>query len=130
MAEHPNVARIREGYEAFGAGDLEKVREFFDPNVVWHVGGRSPLAGDYKGRDEVFGLFGRAFEVTGGSMKIEVHDILANDEHGVALVTRMAERDGRSFEMNEVHVFHISDGKVTEYWGFEQDQRRSDEFFG
>ncbi len=63
-------------------------------------------------------------------MKIEVHDILANDTHGVALVTRMAERDGRSFEMNEVHVFHISDGKVTEYWGFEEDQRRSDEFFG
>jgi ketosteroid isomerase-like protein len=129
MAEHPNVARIREGYEAFGTGDLEKIGEFFDPNVAWHVGGQSSLAGDYKGHEEVFGLFVRAFEATGGSMKIEVHDVLANDKHGVALVTRMAERDGRSFEMNEVHIFHLSDGKATEYWGFEEDQRRSDEFF-
>jgi uncharacterized protein len=130
MAEHPNVARIREGYEAFGTGDLEKVGEFFDPNIVWHVGGQSSFAGDYKGQEEIFGLFGRAFEVTGGSMKIEVHDILANDKHGVALVTRMAEREGRSLEMNEVHVFHFLDGKVTEYWAFEEDQRRADEFFG
>jgi len=130
MAEHPNVGHIREGYDAFASGDFEKVSSLWDPSVVWHVGGQSSLAGDYKGQDEVFGYLGKAAELTGGTMKIEIHDILANDEHGAALITLMAERDdGRSLEMNEVHVFHLSDGKVTEFWAFEEDQRRSDEFF-
>ncbi len=130
MADHPNITNIREGYEGFASGDLEKISNLWDPGVVWHVGGQNPFAGDYKGQDEVFGYLGRLAEITGGTMKIEIHDVLANDEHGTALVTVMAERDdGRSLEMNEVHVFHLSGGKVTEFWAFEEDQRRSDEFF-
>ena len=129
MADHPNVQRVRDAYEAFGKGDLDTLGKMFDPGVVYHVGGQSPITGDYKGQDEVFGLFGKLFELSGGTLKLEVHDVLANDEHGVALVGMTAKRDDKSIDMNYTHVFHLKDGNVSEFWGFEEDQRRSDEFW-
>jgi hypothetical protein len=38
-----------------------------------------------------------------------------NDEHGVALVIESASRQGRSHAGNATHVFHLSDGQVTEF---------------
>lgn len=130
MAEHPNVQRLREGYDAFSRGDLDALRELLAPDVVWHAGGNNSLTGDYKGLDEVFGFFGRIFQETGGSFKNEIHDLLANDEHGVALVHSTAERNGKRLKQNVTHVFHINDeGKPTEFWGFSEDQKALDEFW-
>jgi ketosteroid isomerase-like protein len=58
-----------------------------------------------------------------------VHDFLANDEHGVALVTESATRSGRSHRGRATHVFHLRDGKVTEFWDAQTDQHAADEFW-
>jgi ketosteroid isomerase-like protein len=55
--------------------------------------------------------------------------MLANDEHGVALVTQTATRGGTSIEGPVVQVFHMRDGKMTEFWTFAQDQSAVDEFW-
>jgi ketosteroid isomerase-like protein len=129
MAEHPNIQRLREGYDAFARGDLDALRERFAPDIVWHIGGNSPLAGDYKGHDEVFGYFMKLAEMTGGTLKLEIHDLLANDTHAVALTRGSAQREGKSLDMNQVHVFHVNDeGKITEFWGFPEDQAAADAF--
>src|SRR5438094_6380057 len=47
------------------------VREIFAPDIKWHTGGRNPLSGDLKGVDEVFANFGKLFELTGGTFKLE-----------------------------------------------------------
>lgn len=130
MAEHPNAELLRRGYEAFANGDLDTLREQFSPDIVWHSGGHNALTGDYKGIDEVFGLFGKLFEVTGGDMSQELHDALANDQHAVALSRlRAARPDGRKLDMNQVGVFHVTNGKVTEAWTYPEDQQAADEFF-
>jgi uncharacterized protein len=125
---HSNEDLARRGYEAFGKGDLDTLREQLDPNVVWHVGGRGPLAGDYRGIDEVFGFFAKIVELTGGTFKLEVHDLLANDEHVVALVVARGERGGKTLEDPQAHVLHVRDGKVTEFWGHAWDLYAADEF--
>jgi ketosteroid isomerase-like protein len=130
MADHPNVETMRKGYDAFGRGDLEYLRnELFAEDIVFHVSGDSPLAGDYKGIDEVFGFFGKIMQESGGTFSLDVHDMLANDEHGVALVRATAEREGRQLDQNAVHVFHIRDGKVTENWTMPENTRIADEFW-
>jgi uncharacterized protein len=126
---HPNEDLLRRGYEAFGTGDMDTLRELMSPDVVWHVGGRNQLSGDYKGMDEVLGLFGRFFELTGGNMSQEIHALFADDEHGVVLVKGRAQREGKTYEGNEVHVFHLSGGKAVEFWDHPQDQYASDEFW-
>lgn len=55
------------------------VLNFFADDIVWHVPGRNPLSGDYKGKEEVLGFFGKLMELTQGSLKQEIHDMLAND---------------------------------------------------
>ncbi len=127
MAEHPNIDLVRRGYAAFGSGDMSTLRELIAADVVWHSGGHNPLSGDYKGLEETLGLFGRFFEISGGDMSQELHDVLANDEHAVVLLRQHIGRpDGRSYDGNDVHVFHIADGKVTEFWAHPGDEAASD----
>ena len=130
MAEHPNVARIRAGYAAFATGDFAVLTDLFAADVVWHVDGRSQLAGEYRGPDEVFAFFGRLMEVTEGSFRLDVHAILADDEHAVALTVGTASRGGNTNTDKAAHVFHMRDGKVTEYWNATTDQYAFDELIG
>jgi uncharacterized protein len=129
MAEHPNVQLLRKGYEAFSTGDMAVLEELFGDEIVWHEGGRNPLSGDYTGKDQVFSLFAKLLELTEGTLSIDVHDVVANDEHAVALVTLSAGRKGRSFSGTSVDVFHIRNGKAVEFWDNVTDRYGLDEVF-
>jgi ketosteroid isomerase-like protein len=124
-----DVARLRQGYDAFAAGDLDTIRGLLDDNIIWHISGRSPLAGDYKGMDEVFGFFAKLAELSGGTFKIEVHAVLSDGEHSVALTRNTGERDGKRLDDNIVGVYHVTDGKVTEAWFHPGDAYATDEFW-
>jgi ketosteroid isomerase-like protein len=127
---HPNEDLVRTGYERFLGGDFAALNELFADDAVWHAPGKHQLAGDYRGKDEIFGAFAKTFELTGGTFKLEIHDILANDEHAVVMVRATGERpDGRTLEDNAVQVFHITDGKVTEQWLHPGDPYAADEFW-
>lgn len=129
MAEHPNVGLLRKGYDAFATGDMDTLRDLLAENIVWHVPGNNILSGDYEGRDAVFGFFGKLMEETGGNFRQEVHDILANDMHGVVLVDAHAERAGKTFDTHAVHVMHLENGETTEFWNFIEDTSKADEFW-
>src|SRR5713226_7362004 len=97
---HPNEELMRRGYEAFLGGDLGALNDLFADDIVWHVPGRNQMAGDFAGKDAVFGQFAKLMELTGGTFKLEIHDILANDTHAVVLVRATAEHDGRKLDDN------------------------------
>ena len=127
---HPNEDLVRKGFAAFSSGDMATLNELFADDIVWHSPGRSQLSGDYRGKPAVMGFFQKTFELTGGTFKLEIHDVLANDTHGVALVRATAELEGRKLDSNSVQVFHIVGGKVVEQWLTNDDQYASDEFWG
>ena len=126
---HPNEELVRKGYEAFGKGDMDTLNDLFADDIAWHAPGRSPVSGDYRGKQEVFDVFAKVFELSGGTFNLELHDVLANDEHVVTLVTTRGERNGKTLENRGAQVFHVKDGKVTESWLHSQDQYAIDEFF-
>lgn len=126
---HPNESLIRDGYDAFLRGDLEAVAAFLAPDAAWHVAGNSPLAGVYKGHEELFAFFARLFEMTGGTVSLTARDILASEDHAIVLTTLKASRGDVHLEDDGVAVFKIADGKATEIWVFAEDQARMDEFF-
>ena len=112
-----NEKRFRDGYDAFGRGDMDAVKEFFHPDIVWHVGGHNIQTGDYKGHDDVIAFFMKSFELTEGTLKFEVHDVVSNGTHSVALVSQHLERNGTKLDSNAVHVLHVdADGRATESW--------------
>jgi uncharacterized protein len=130
MAEHPNAELFRRGYAAFQSGDLDTVRSLFAPDIVWSIPGRNRFSGEHRGVDNVIGLLVQQAQETDGTLRVEVHDVLGNDEHAVALATISAERNGKSVSDRYTHVVHIQDGKVTESWIFSQDDALVDAFWG
>ncbi|MFY9862849.1 MAG: nuclear transport factor 2 family protein, partial [Trebonia sp.] len=130
MAEHPNVTRIKDGYAAFAKGDFAVLNDLFAEDLLWHIGGRSQLTKDYRGRDQVYGFFGKLMELTEGSFHLDLHAVFADDEHGVALVVGTASRGGKSVTINEAHIYHLRDGRVTEFWDGSTDQYAFDELIG
>jgi ketosteroid isomerase-like protein len=126
---HPNEDLLRKGFDAFGKGDMDTLRELFADDVVWHFPGKSQLAGDYRGKEEVLGFLGKSFELSGGTLRLEIHDVLANDEHGTVLTHVTGQREGKSLDDNSVQVFHIRDGKVTESWIHPGDLYAGDDFW-
>lgn len=124
------VQRTREAYAAFGRGDIEAIRDYFSPEIVWHVAGHSPLSGDYKGIDAVFKFFGRVLAETQGTFKNDLHDVVASDTHGVVLLTQTAERNGKKLAADFVQVTHRDDqDRIAESWFIGADQSAVDEFW-
>jgi ketosteroid isomerase-like protein len=116
MTAHPNVELTRRGYEAFAKGDVPALRELMDDEVTWHVSDGGPLSGSYHGQSDVLGFLARLAKETGGTFRLDVHDILANDEHVVALGTLSASRGPKSIKTAVANVIHVRAGKITEFW--------------
>jgi len=113
MAEHPNVACIKAVYAAAAKGDTAALNDLFAGDILWHAAGRLQPAGDYRGREAVFGFLGKLRELAGGSLPhFDLHAVFADDEHGVALVIGTVSRGGRSMTWNGAHVFHLQGGGV------------------
>ena len=126
---HPNEELIRRGFDAFSKGDMDTLRELFQADIAYHVPGRSSVAGDYHGQDEVLSLFARIFELSGGTYQIELHDAVANDDHSVALFTASGQRGGTALEDRTVLVAHVRDGRFAEIWILSEDLYALDAFF-
>lgn len=126
---HPNEELLRRGYAAFDAADLDTIRELFAEDAIVHTVGRNPLTGTYKGRDEIFGFLAQLVTLSEGTYKVELHDVLANDAHAVALGKVTASRAGRSLAYNQVATYHVRDGQVFEAWYVGDDQYAEDEFW-
>jgi ketosteroid isomerase-like protein len=112
-----------------GAGDIPTFQQSFSPEVAWHEPGMSPVSGDFKGIQELLGLLGKTVELSGRTFKLDLHDLLANDEHAVGLITASAQREGKAWSDNQVNVFHIKEGKITEFWNHPGDLYAKDEFW-
>ena len=65
-----------------------------------------------------------------GTLRGEIHDVLASDDHVVVLQTTRGERDGHgSLEDREAIVLHVRDGTIVEVWEHPGDVYAMDAFF-
>jgi uncharacterized protein len=130
MADHPNAAAMREALDAFVAGNATAMLDAFDDEVVWHAPGTNRFSGRFEGKTEVADRFRRMAEA-GVVNTFDVHDVVGNDEHVIALVhSRIEDASGRSYQGPQVHVMHMRDGKASEFWGMNQDQAALDVVLG
>jgi ketosteroid isomerase-like protein len=128
--QNENYELLRRGYEAFMAGDMDTLKnEIFASDIVWHTPGNNPTSGDRNGADSVLELFGKYFELTDGTFRVEVHDLLASDDHAVVLGKVYGQRKGLSIPEDYVQVSHLKEGRVSESWIVSVDQQGTDDFF-
>ncbi len=119
MDEHPNATIIRR------MGDSDDLRpiDFVTDDVVWHLLGQDE---PYRGK--------AAMESVSGAVDYEwvgetTHDVMANDEHAVAMQETTARRGGKTFTYRTVEIYHMRDGKISERWAFSDDTEAIKRFF-
>ena len=125
MADHPNAAKLRTASEGMDRGDeMASFMELLDDDIVWHEIGRDdPIRGKQALMERFSGM------PEGASIKTDTHDIVANDEHAVVLVTATATMGDQELVYRTAEIYHMRDGKVTERWAFSDDTGRINDFF-
>lgn len=130
MSEHPNAIAVRTALAAFMAGEEATLGGVFTEDVVWHVPGTNRFAGRFEGRQAVVERLRRMAEV-GLTFVLDLHDVVANDEHAVALVhLHVTNRAGQRYDQQQVQVWHMREGRCHEYWAMNQDQAVLDLLLG
>src|SRR5215213_8973401 len=94
-----NLDVLRSAYEALAAGDFGVLMGLLADDVKAHVPGRSPVAGDYDGKEAVGGYVAKLGELSGGTLRFEYHDVTVSEAHGVGLVRDLAERGDKRLDM-------------------------------
>lgn len=126
-----NIANTRRGFAAFAAGDIETLRELLDPDVVWHVPGRSSIAGDYRGIDATIGYFLELFERSGGTFRAKLVECAEIAPDLVSCLVRLTgSLTGGPVDQRTVMLFHEKDGRTVEVENFPSDQYALDEADG
>lgn len=129
VAEHPNVALVRQGFAASADGDTQTLSELMAADVVWHSPGRNQISGTYHGVAEIMGYFGKFAALCQGQFQVELLDVLANDHRAIALTRDTATRNGVTLSWEGGVVFHLQDGMLIEAWAFNYDQHQVDAFW-
>ena len=124
MQDHPNAALFRQMSQSADVGDFSSYADHIADDVEWwEIGSDHPI----RGKDA---LFQRMQELMGqGSISTDLHDVISNDEHLVALVSAKAERNGRTLNYKTAEIYHVRDGKITHRWAFSDDTAAISEFF-
>jgi uncharacterized protein len=115
LADHKERI-VRRLLAALEARDLPTIRGLLADDVVYHFPGRGPVAGSYRGHEEVLGLFGAFARLFDGPLEMASHDVVASEAHVVDLATYTGSRGGLSFTWNAVRLYHVDADRISEIW--------------
>lgn len=120
---------LRKAYQDFDSGDLDLLRVVMWDGVVWHEPGRSSLAGDYKGPEEVLGLLAELKERSAGTFKVEILDVVSEAERAVVFQRETATRNGKFLDVISAVHFEIHNMRITEVTVYHADMYEFDQFW-
>ena len=129
MSDHENAALLTRLFEAFGRRDGAAVAAMFDHDVVWRVGGRNPMTGEYRGWREVVRFLRRTTQETDGTYFSRLRFAFADDERGVAVYRAQGRRNGRALDIDQVLLCEFRDGRIADVTAAPVDSVAFDEFW-
>ena len=122
-----NTQLVLRMYDCFGKGDMDTIRnEIFDADIVWHMPGHHPLAGDMQGVDEVLAFFESLFQA--GIRVDNVHFGELDDGTVVEKHTGHGSVDGEDYIFPTATSYTVKDGKIAEVQVHTADQHSVDRY--
>ena len=130
MSVEQNLETVRRGYVAFSNGDMDTLMTLYDDDAVHLVPGASQVSGAHKGKESILGLYGKLFELSGGSLRVQLEHLLSDGGNRVvAIHTSSMEKDAETFTQTEALLFSLVNGKVAEIQDFFADIPLNDRLF-
>ena len=115
MSVQENVQIVKDGYAAFGRGDVQGLLALFAEDIEWIIPGEGfPLAGTYRGLEGVAGFFQKVSEMFEISF-LEPREFVAQGDRVlvVGFERGRVKAANRTFEGHWVAAFTVRNGKVT-----------------
>ena len=111
-------------------GDAAGVRAMLHPDIAWHVPGGSPIAGSYRGVDEVIEYMLARRALAGGTFRMHRLDVLTGSGSTVAVLTDgTAVVGGLERRWSTVGLYRLEDNRVAECWLLPLDQAEFDDIW-
>jgi ketosteroid isomerase-like protein len=130
MAEHPDVTLVKRGYEAFNSADISTLTEIIADDAVQTMVGDNLVSGEFKGRDNILGMYGKLAELTNGTYKVDIEQTFTDGNGTVVVVHRQtATREGKSLDNRQALIFRVVGGKVVSLTDASDDIAIDDDFY-
>jgi len=129
VAAPENAALVRQIFDAFARNEGFALRGLFADDAVWTVPGGGVMAGVNRGREEIFRFLARLPKETDGTYRSELLDVLASDDRAAAIYRARGTRRGRTLELDQVLLFRMDDGLVSEVLALPSDPEAFETFW-
>ena len=120
---------LRRLLTAFAERDVAAMAERLAEDVRWHTPGSSKLAGNPEGREAVLAQLAKSGQLSGGTYRVELVDLLEGEDHAAMVYRGTATREGRSLDLLHLGLYRIAGGRVQEVWIEPLDQEAFDAFW-
>ena len=108
---------VLKAYEALGTGDVERIKQYWDQEMVWQVPGHNRLSGWYHGLDAFLAFMGQVGQLSGRSFNMQpiAGQVIVTGEYSADLTRNQghrAEQSDKVMDIEVVHVLRWKNGKV------------------
>jgi hypothetical protein len=118
--DHPNVDIVSRMTKATFDQDHDALAAIFADDLVFHLRGGHPMAGDHNGLGGFLGVLGSMFDMTAGKIHLDQQFCVGTDgwaaewEHA----TLGRPRDDTTLESRNAFVYRFKDDRIAEMWMF------------
>jgi ketosteroid isomerase-like protein len=121
---------VRRLYEAIADRDFVAAASCFAENVVWHLPGDSPIAGNHHGWSQIRDNFmAKLGPLSGGTFRADLVDVAVGEQFIVAVQHATASYRGKSLDITACQLITVRGGLIHEVRGHYSDQEALDTFW-
>lgn len=118
--------------QMYAGGSVDAVTELLSPDIVWHVPGSSPIAGDHRGTGQVTDYFERRRELANATMRLHPGEALVAGDAVAQFVEGSATLDGKRVCWQTFGIYRIDTEhrRIREVWLVPMDGELFDRIWG
>lgn len=129
MIEHPNSLLLHHCMQAANAGDRQTLRALWADDIVWHVKGASPWAGEFKGADAICEYLADLGDYGGTGFQIDVEDVMVSTCKAAAICHSTASHGDRVLNARYLLIATVIDRKIQTVTSVPIDTERVEDFW-
>jgi ketosteroid isomerase-like protein len=124
-----NEALIRRLYDALTSQDFQAYMNLLSDDIVYYAAGDCPVSGVHRGKEALMRIGQITFQETNGTHRVKLKRMVANESYVAVIDTWTAERKAKQIQMDNLLVYKIVAGKVTEIREFLGNEAKHDDFW-
>jgi ketosteroid isomerase-like protein len=102
----------------YAGGSIDSVVELLAGDIIWHVPGRSPIAGDHRGVAQVVDYFEKRRRLANATMRMRPGEVISEGDAVAQFVEGSAVLDGERVSWKTIGTYRVDIGHrwIREVW--------------